>query len=376
MRTQMMICNVAGLLMASHLMGCSPVAFNTSPAPCDGGVTCTVGANGDRSFDVTITTSTTPVDILFVDDNSGSMSKDQRSLGSRFSSFFNYISGYDYHIGIITTDISSSTNPPRAINQQGALQDGNLVNFANGVSFLTSSTPNAAQLFQSTIQRPETANCDQYLQTHDCSAGQCSDYANQCPSDDSRAIYAANLAVSRNQGGFLRPNAQLEIVILSNSDERVWGGTQGGPALEDLDQPSNLLQNIQTTFGGTKAVTVHTIVIQPNDVSCLRQEAFTPLIFGQYAPVYASLSSMTSGVAGTICASDYSSQLSAIGNLAQNNLQSSISLPCQTTDQLLTYTLTPNVADVGHVDSSGQNLVFATPLPQGTQVHYSGKCSN
>lgn len=376
MRTQNVISNVVGLLIASHLLGCSPVAFNTPPASCDGAANCSVGATGQKSFDYVVTTGTTPVDILFVDDNSGSMSRDQRSLGSKFSSLFNIIAGFDYHIGIVTTDISGPSNPPRAINQQGALQDGNLISFASGVSFLTPSTVNAAQLFQSTIQRPETANCDQYLLTHDCSAGQCSDYANQCASDDSRAIYAANLVVTNNQGGFLRANAPLEVVILSNSDERVWGGTQGGPALEALDQPSSLIQNIQTTFGGSKSVTVHTIVIQPGDVSCLRQEAFTPLIFGQYAPVYASLSSMTSGVLGTICASDYSSQLSAIGQLTQQNLQSSFSLQCQTDDQHLTYTLSPSSSDVGHVDSGGQNLVFATPVPQGTQIHLTYSCLN
>jgi hypothetical protein len=48
------------------------------------------------------------IDVLFVIDNSGSMSPFQNSLGSHFGDFLNYFtsSGIDYRIGIITTDDS------------------------------------------------------------------------------------------------------------------------------------------------------------------------------------------------------------------------------------------------------------------------------
>src|SRR5690606_8968839 len=49
------------------------------------------------------------VDILLVDDNSGSMSAEQNLLAQRFSTFISRLSGLDWQIGITTTDV---TNDP------------------------------------------------------------------------------------------------------------------------------------------------------------------------------------------------------------------------------------------------------------------------
>ena len=73
----------------------------------------------DRVKDVTLTFEP-KVDILFVIDNSGSMSSHQRNLARNVMSFTNQITQnllLDYHIGVVTSDIEQSAgeligNPP------------------------------------------------------------------------------------------------------------------------------------------------------------------------------------------------------------------------------------------------------------------------
>ena len=51
------------------------------------------------------------VDVLFVIDNSGSMMEEQQSLGANFAAFMSAAieSGVDYHIGVTTTGLDSSS---------------------------------------------------------------------------------------------------------------------------------------------------------------------------------------------------------------------------------------------------------------------------
>ncbi len=60
--------------------------------------------------DVFTQSQTPAVDILFVIDNSGSMLQEQQSIAQNFSSFINFTVGLniDYHIGVVTTDVSDA----------------------------------------------------------------------------------------------------------------------------------------------------------------------------------------------------------------------------------------------------------------------------
>ena len=366
---------------STWLTACAPANFNVVKQDCSAGQgTCVVGPAGHKTYNYTVSPSNTPIDILFISDNSGSMSRDQQSLGSKFPAFFNIIQNLDYHVAVTTTDVFQ--------HDGSSGQGGNLVDFGSGVKVLTPQTSNIQSLFQAAVQRPETNICEQYLQTHNCVGNtsaaysgrntNCSDYYNYCPNDDSRAIYAANQVVSQNESGFLRDSAPLHVVILSNSDERVVGGQKADWPLETNDLPSTLITNVQHTFNNAKSLTVHTIIIKPNDSSCLNQEVDSNLLtFGQYAPVYASLTSQTNGIAGSICALNYSTQLQQIATMVQTNLQSSLPLKCATSDANLTYTLTPaNAAITAHVDGSGQVLNFSQPIPASTSVALSYTCND
>ncbi len=77
------------------------------------------------------------VDILWVVDNSGSMDKEQKDLGTNFPIFMDYFlnSNLDYHIGVVSTDMD---NPA---------QSGKLIE-AQGLRFIDTETPNPAQTFE------------------------------------------------------------------------------------------------------------------------------------------------------------------------------------------------------------------------------------
>lgn len=356
----------SGLFMLIWITNCAPVRFANAPLNCSD---CRYNENGKIEYQYTVTPANTPVDILFVSDNSGSMSANQRTLGTKFPSFFNIVKNFDYHVAVTTTDVFTKTG--------GAGRGGNLVGFSDGSVVLTKSSSNPQALFSSGIQRPETATCDSYLASHRCNGGDpCTDYYTYCPNDDSRGIYAANLVVSNNPAGFLRASAPLHVVILSNADERVLGGNYPPWPLENLDQPSTLISNVQSTYGGGKSLTVHTLVIQPGDSSCANQQVDNSLgTFGQYAPVYSSLSSSTGGIRGSICAADYSGQLAQIANMVQINLTKSVPLRCKTDQANLKYVLTPaNPSIVGTVDAAGMTLNFNVALPQTTTANITYSC--
>lgn len=351
--------------MALGLGGCSKVEFSSPPPDCVSQNKCAVTPDGLITYNYTVTTSSIPVDILFVNDNSGSMTVNQSALAARFSNFFNLISQFDYHIAMVTTNVVDANFP--------ALQNGQLVSFGSGGLFLSPSSINPVGAFAQTVVRPETVACDGNYST--------------CPSQFSRGITAASLAIQANQGGFLRANAPLEIIVISNADENICGGpgstcldaygnaTANSPVWSANDNPNYLYSALNSLYPN-KDYRIHTIVIQPGDSACWSaQNAGNGKIWGQYAPIYASLSDSTGGVKGSICAGDYAAQLTAIGNLANNQLMQNFKLNCKTNTNNLRYTLSPTPAGItGSVDTSGMNLVFSAPLPPSTTLQVTYTC--
>lgn len=355
-----------GLFTLIWITNCSPVRFSNAPLTCSD---CSYSPDGKIAYDYTVTPANTPVDILVVSDNSGSMTNNQRNLGTKFPSFFNIVKNFDYRVAVTTTDVQAKGSLPA--------RGGTLIGFSDGSNFLTRNSANAQALFSAAVQRPETVACDGYLATHNCSlAGSCSDYYNYCPNDDSRGIYAANLVVNNNPNSFLRPAAPLHVVILSNADERVLGGNYPPWPLEDLDKPNTLISNVRSVYGGAKSLTVHTLIIQPGDSGCLNAQVDNSLrTFGQYGPVYSSLSGATGGIKGSICASDYSAQLASIATMVTETLTQNIPLRCKTTAADLSYTVVPASSGLyATLDSTGTSLNFSQPISSSTTVKLKYKC--
>lgn len=323
------------------------------------------------------------MDILFVDDNSGSMYVEQTSMADRFPNLLNEISGLDYQIGIITTDISASPNngTPRSANGNGDFQDGKLLKFSNGDTVISAVTPNVVQLFRDAIKRPETLACDTAT-------------GSGCPSGDERGIYALNMALDRADEKFFRKDSHLAVVILSDEDERTNGGNISGYPLETYDLPLTFAQKVHTQLGSNKTVSVHTIIIQPKDpgattdTECFQiQNSQTGGVKGYYGYQYAKLananqdpelkaahSSFLAGRSGSICAGDYGAQMGDIGNLAAVNANIKV-LPCVPTSDKIKVAFSPNPGtQINFTVNSERLLTFNPQPPPGTTVSVDVTC--
>ncbi len=339
------------------------------------------------------------VDVLIVNDNSASMSFEQARLADRFNKFINLLDGksMDYRIAVTTTDISSSTNLPRAINQNGALQDGNLIAFPFGGKYVTQKDGDLNQRtawFNTVIKRKETLDCEAFIVDWVNSGKSLesteytSQYVDKCPPTDERGIYAANTVLQKNPDSFIRPEADLAIVFLADEDVRsqLYHYNYPGYELSEMDKAATLVSNIKTLFPG-KAFGVHAIIVK--DASCLSQQnAQTQgIVNGSYGWEYhnavqqakTAMNAMgfpadvtSKMVSGDICAGDYTAQLNQIFDNINGQVKDSITLGCENPTELVV-TLSTSDASITH-SVVGTTLKFNKKLPVGTSVSYRYSC--
>lgn len=363
-------------VLALLAIGCAPARFEKSSNP-----RC-LSDTGICDIDETLFVSGGKVDILFVDDNSGSMSFEQTKIGERFNNLLTQLDEriLDYRIAITTTDISSVSNPARAINKNGALQDGRLVPFGNGEAFLEGNTPNKQSLFLSAIQRPETLECENYITTS-MTAGLSitsteyqQGYYQHCPSGDERGVVAALNVAKNNPSSFFRPKSHLALIIISDENERSWGTTDAtNPyALQPEDDPKNLIDTITSKYP-QQTLTAHAIVVRSGDTSCLQMQnsQTNGVVKGQYGTVYEALANATNGVIGSVCESDYSQQMGRIGAAIVKQVQT-LGLHCEQ-PQNFQVTFDPVSATAGHV-VKGKKVVFDRILDPSVKVRFRYHC--
>ncbi len=322
------------------------------------------------------------VDLLFVVDNSRSMYQNQEKMAERFPDLINSIDGLDWQIAMITTDISKSpgNSIPRPANGMGAFQDGRFLKFPNGQFILKKGTPSAQQLFQTTVRREETLECDVF--------------AGECPSGDERGIYALNMAIDpearpENQS-FFRPGAHLGVVILSDEDVRsrpeVW--EYEGYALEPLDKPESFVKNIAPYLGATKVVSAHAIIVRPGDTACLAEQS-PGSIKAAYGTHYAalaqpsstlkSLGNIVDGVIGNICSNNYTKEMGDIGAKITNNVNM-LQLACSPLEGSIKIRFTDHLGQPIQYsvqysyNSSNKRVTFNPAAPSGSIVHLEYQC--
>lgn len=381
---------------------CSPVLFEKES---DCGPGCVRVESGKKQLEYTVTVTGGKVDILFVDDNSGSMSFEQQHMANRFSNFISSLDaqGLDYRIGITTTDVASSSNTPRAINKNGALQNGKLIPFATGVSYLTPSTPDKVNLFASSIKRAETLQCESAL-----SSG--ASIFENCPSADERGIYAANLTVETNPSGFIRPDSHLAVVFLSDEDVRSQiYSVSAAYKLSSRDLPQTLIETVKSRFAG-KSLSMHAIIVQPGqlkagysaadvavevaqvigsdgqvnankkperffsggDTACLvAQGQQINNVSGSFGYLYYLGAKMTGGVVGNICSNDYSAQLRDIGENIGGKTQR-IELGCSDPEVLELRYVGENGTPPGQFKDSA--FVFGDSIVPGKTIYIKVQC--
>ena len=370
-----------------YFAACAPVRFEKPPEPpCGGkdGVVCEQKCSGSdciRSYKQEQVVGEALVDILIINDNSGSMSREQQEMGSKFPTFLQSLGSMDYRIAMTTTDISRDKskspydgNLPGPFNGNGSLQDGNLISFGGG-KYLERTTPNKESVFNNAIVRNETLHCDQ------------SGYS-ECPSSDERGIYAMNMVLDRTAGSFMRPLAHLAVIVLSDEDERgisdykpVSSRSNNDNELirlypqESYDRPETFVSKMKSAYPG-KTLSVHTIIIQPGDSACLSQQAEPSRnLFGREGFAYNKLATLTGGTKGSICASDYGAQLTNIGNYIANQV-TSMSFACRPINDQYDVTFSPKPAKDIDVtaDFSKLELKIEDPLPPLTKVTLTYQC--
>jgi hypothetical protein len=409
------------IMAAGYYVGCNKVKFDKdiSKDPYLVGLAnCTL--KNDRYFCTdNITASLGKVDILFVDDNSGSMSFEQQRMADKFTNFISVLDSknVDYRIGIITTDVSSASNPARAINQNGALQDGKLIAFPDGSAYLSKSVGSSKDRqnwFAQTIKRTETTTCENFIRANPNVMSGSASYNDNCPSNDERGILAANMTISNNPSSFIRPEAHLSIVVLSDEDVRSSNYFKSNSfMISDNDLPQKLVSNVSTKFPG-KTLSVHSFIVKPgplqavtldqlnavlldlnhdpvgagysptkyfandsadasNPNSCLNQQGSQipgAGFGGSYGYFYAVLTRMTGGVEGNICDADYGSQLGNMGSSIADQVRETQLRCAEISD--LSVVMSPSNSITWTV--SGSTLTFSDTIPAGTQVSVSYSC--
>ena len=219
-----------------------------------------------------------PVDILFVVDTSGSMDGERRNLAQRIDGFIEQIKDMDWQIAATTTDVSN-TQKDHTKGRLGDFDPG------TGTHILDTSMDidEAQTLFGNRIQ------------------------AGGFPggSDYEKGIEAAYRAVQRYVNNetphtdFFREGAHLAIVVLS--DEEAQGRYS----------PQQFVNFVNQSFNN-KSIAWHSIV-------------------NSKGRNYKQLSNLTNGVIGDVAASNYTNQLTTIGQ-AVKDMQKEINLGCTPLD--------------------------------------------
>ena len=150
-------------------------------------------------FEQQVTFEPRKIDVLFVVDNSGSMSSSQTALANNFPSFINYFNskGYDYRIAVTTSDAYYGD---QFVSSGCSLCNLNQTKFKSGTTpklyVLESTTPNIAAAFAQNINVGVSGSGDERV----------------------FSSFKAALNSSLNVG-FHRPAAFLSVIIVSDEED-------------------------------------------------------------------------------------------------------------------------------------------------------------
>jgi hypothetical protein len=325
------------------------------------------GTYDEEQTDVFTQISGQDVDVLFVVDNSGSMSDEQNNLGANLSTMVSAASAWNsnYRLAVTTTDVQSDAGAFKGSPRWITLSTPNGVNtFANNVSdigdngggteegleaaYLALTLPNTHLSLDGTGAPIPCSN------NNSCSAGGC--YA------DPENI--ANKYCGGPNWGFLREDASLEVVLISDEEDQ-------SPA--DLAFYIDFFKNLKG-FANEDLIHVHTIV---GDTPGGCDSSFGG---AESAPRYKEVSTQTGGVSASICAPDYGNILAEIGEVAFG-LKKQFFLTRQAQPGTITVTVNGNSCASGwSFDISSNSVIFdeaGNCMPQpGDQIsiHYETLC--
>lgn len=234
-----------------------------------------------------IQTSGQNVDVLFVVDNSGSMGEEQSNLAVNFGQFINEASTWnnDYQVGVVTTDADAGSG--QLVGDPRFVTNLNYSQFSDNVEVGTngSGTEQGLAAAQMALSLPNIA-----------------DSSTACTADADCASLGTACVDGFCGGpnrGFLRKDAALEIVIVSDEDDQ---------SPSDLNFYINFFKNIKGFFN-ENLLHVHAIVGLDGGCSSSDGDA----VEGHR---YRAVAQATGGNEISICEPDFADGLQSIGEIA------------------------------------------------------------
>ena len=254
-------------LRLQHLAPALALALVLPGCQCDDptfGRTLPPGARIDTFGQAEVST----LDLLWVIDNSSSMIQEQQNLHDNLVSFFTFLDEgeVDYRIGVTTTD---------ALNNAGRL--------VGTPSIITPVSSDPLRAFQGNLLVGTSGRAQE------------------------QGLAAAELALDGRNQGFLRPEAWLFVIFVSDEDDHSFG---------EIRYFWRIFEQAKGV-GNEEKVTLSAIIGPPTDLETgagggCASEA------GAAAPGdrYAALAEATGGLHGAICDASFATTLEALGALA------------------------------------------------------------
>lgn len=247
------------------------------------------GASAEEAFleDLFEVPSNSGVDVLWVIDNSGSMSGEVGKLADDFGVFIDrFVTfGLDYHIAVVTTDMES---PDHSGKFRGPV--------------ITPATPNPTAEFRAQAAQGSSGSGDERGRD---------------------AAYAALTAplVDAENAGFLRPGLPLAIIVITDEND-------------SSTTSKNLFTSWLNGLKGDPMLTSFNALAGPESgfLPCI---TFFAGVDAEPAPAYADVVNATGGLYASICRSSMDTFLTAMANAAIGVLS--------------TYTLDSEVLDPGSI---------------------------
>lgn len=321
-----------------------------------------------QTFQQNPSTVNNKMDLLWVVDNSSSMTPLQTLMTTNFNSFISQFvtNGYDFHLAVTTTDSYLS----------GAAWDNNpnLAKFSDGVGTTTgvfdilSTTPNLINVFVTNASQGATG------------------------SGDERAFSSLKAALNSSLNtGFLRSDSFMGIIILSDEDdfsdptrpeyswlteggipdhayETVINGVPANPNLESVQSYEDYLDTLTGTTGATRRYSVSAIAVL-DDTCWTSHVAVSPSsVIGLR---YIQIAGDTNGLTGSICDTTYSTSLNAI---QQQILQLGTQFFLSRTPIISTITVQVNGATIPESSTNGwtYNSAANSIVFSGTAIPAAG----
>ncbi len=270
---------------------------------CGGGSTSYSLLSEGQTFRQNSAMQVTKIDVLWVVDNSGSMATSQQNLANNFPSFISKFTekAYDFQMGVVTSDAylalpaytpyyQSSPMPTyyggRAQSEIARLRDGTW-NDPSGFRLLNLNTPNLNSVFVKNVMQGINGRGDE------------------------RSLQSMRTALeSTGNAGFVRDNAFLAVVLVTDEDDFSHDGTA---QYERYDRPLHTIESYVSFLDGitksTPAARRHSVnTISINSQSCLDS------IFNGAQKIgvrVGQLADATGGIKGNLCG-DFANELQII----------------------------------------------------------------